>query len=210
MESKLFYRRNLPHYQPTEQVLFVTFRLAGSLPKNVIEKLKYEHQIILNQLTKIKDLDKHKNIYIQQKRYFGKFDNLLDSSTSGPLWLKKNDIAEIVSKSIHFYAGNKYELYCFTIMPNHVHILFKLHDSILSKVLQDIKKYTAREANKILLRNGQFWHQESYDHVVRNDAELRRIFNYILQNPVKAGLVQNWGDWQWTYFPSHFSKLLET
>ncbi len=48
-------------------------------------------------------------------------------------------------------------------------------------------------------RNGALWQSESYDHIVRNGKEYSRIINYILLNPVKAGLVENWQDWELTF-----------
>lgn len=65
--------------------------------------------------------------------------------------------------------------------------------------MQSLKGYTAHEANKILNRTGQFWEEESYDHEVRNDEELDRIVKYVLNNPVKAGLVKDWREWQWSW-----------
>ena len=118
-------------------------------------------------------------------------------------------------------------------MPNHVHIVLKPiverfadashveslrrnsknrsdeehnHDSfyILTDILQNYKKYTARMSNLILNRTGQFWQHESYDHVIRDQDELNRIINYVLQNPVKAGLVENPEDWKWSYYKREF------
>ncbi len=62
-----------------------------------------------------------------------------------------------------------------------------------------LKGSTARECNKLLKRTGAFWQHESYDHVVRNEDELRRIVEYVLNNPVKAGLVEVEEDWMWSY-----------
>ena len=66
-------------------------------------------------------------------------------------------------------------------------------------VLQTLKGYTAREANRLLGRTGQpFWQGESYDHSVRDDREFTRIKAYIENNPVKAGLVANAEDYLWS------------
>jgi putative transposase len=63
-----------------------------------------------------------------------------------------------------------------------------------------IKGSTAFAANKILDRQGQhFWQKDSYDHFVRNDEELTGIIKYVTNNPVKANLVTEWEDWQFTY-----------
>ena len=105
-------------------------------------------------------------------------------------------------------------------MPNHVHVLLTMididklikerlnrHDNLLenespfqlTKALQSIKRHTANYSNKLLNRKGSFWQSESYDHVVRGAKEMNNIINYILNNPVKAGLVKNWQDWKNTY-----------
>ena len=68
--------------------------------------------------------------------------------------------------------------------------------------MQSLKRHTGRESNKIINRLGSFWHEESYDHIVRNERELININNYIMNNPVKAGLVSNADDWK-----NRYSKL---
>ena len=66
--------------------------------------------------------------------------------------------------------------------------------------MQSLKGYTARKANLLLERSGVFWQPESYDHVIRDANEWRRIITYVLNNPVKAGLVDTWEKWQWSYW----------
>jgi len=70
---------------------------------------------------------------------------------------------------------------------------------VLTKIMQNIKSYSAQKANKLLGRRGQFWERESYDHVVRRDGEFGRIARYIIQNPPQAKLVKEWTDWPFTY-----------
>jgi putative transposase len=88
-------------------------------------------------------------------------------------------------------------------MPNHVHLVIadnvKRSDASLYRILQQLKSYTAVQANKLLNRGGAFWQHESYDHVVRDGEELERIVRYVLNNPVKAGLVEDWQNWNWSY-----------
>lgn len=85
-------------------------------------------------------------------------------------------------------------------MGNHVHVLFNIRndEDDLFRVMQQHKSFTAKEANRILSLSGQFWERESYDHVVRA-GEFWMIVHYILNNPVKAGLVNSWDEWKWTY-----------
>jgi putative transposase len=76
--------------------------------------------------------------------------------------------------------------------------------SPLSSVMHSLKSYTANEANKVLGRTGRFWQRESYDHWVRDDAELQRIAEYIAENAVRAGLAGN--PWEWPYCSAHDRK----
>jgi REP element-mobilizing transposase RayT len=66
--------------------------------------------------------------------------------------------------------------------------------------MQSLKGYTAHEANKVLNRTGTFWEAESYDHEIRDGEEFGRVIRYVINNPVKAGLVQHWSEWKWTYW----------
>jgi REP element-mobilizing transposase RayT len=218
MEQKIYYKRNLPHYLPENAIFFVTFRLANSLPKIIVDELKRENEDIEFKLKSDKG-SKQKNIALinLRKKYFAKFDQYLDSSSTGSLWLKEDKIASIVSDAIHYRDNKEYFLYCSTIMPNHVHMLFGMGEEYLHQkkleevaltdksknltdVLRDLKKYTAKECNKVLNRSGQFWHRESFDHVVRNSQEFDNIACYIMNNPFKAGLVKNGNNWKWSYF----------
>src|SRR5438477_649202 len=69
----------------------------------------------------------------------------------------------------------------------------------LSSIMHSLKRNTAKRANQILSRSGAFWEHESFDHYIRNRAEGKRIIKYVLQNPVKAGLVKAWEEWPWNY-----------
>jgi REP element-mobilizing transposase RayT len=74
-------------------------------------------------------------------------------------------------------------------MPNHVHLLLEpLQDESLCKLMKGIKGASARACNQILNQTGNFWMEESYDHIVRNREEYTHFIRYIEMNPVKAKL----------------------
>ena len=204
---RAYYHRHLPHYQPPEATLFVTFRLHGSLPVEVLECLKGEAKERENKLEQLPNTtERQAALYAERKRQFGRLDDALDTSTHGPTWLKNPAIAAIVAEALLYRDGKVYELDCFTIMSNHVHTVFApLKDENesyygLTGIMQSLKRRTASLANDCLGREGSFWQSESYDHVIRDENEWRRIIWYVLNNPVKAGLVRDWREWPWTYF----------
>jgi REP element-mobilizing transposase RayT len=126
-------------------------------------------------------------------------DRYLDQARSGPTFLKQDAIAQTMIDSLFKGAElSHYQLGPFAIMANHVHVLL-LPLMSPSRLLQSLKGFTAREANKLLSRTGEpFWRRESYDHWVRDESEWNRIARYIEGNPVKAGLVAQIGDYPWS------------
>lgn len=178
--SGSYYKRNLPHWHPESRLLFVTWRLFGSLPAN---------------LAKTKDSG-----HVSPGRRFQIFDAALDKASKGPFWLSQEHIASLVADSLHRGATilKQYVLHAYVIMPNHVHILLEPRLE-LQRITQGFKGTTGRKANQALSRIGKpFWQDESFDHWVRSESEYVKIHNYILRNPVSAGLVKNALDWQWS------------
>jgi REP element-mobilizing transposase RayT len=114
--------------------------------------------------------------------------------------MANGDVASLVANGIRFMAESQhaYDLHAWVVMPNHVHMLVTPHSGP-SAFMQTLKGYTAREANKVLNRQGeQFWQRESYDHWVRGDEQFRRIVRYVEENPVSAGLAGRVQDYRWS------------
>lgn len=212
-----FYRRYLPHWQEPGAEYFVTFRLAGSLPKDVIQQLKDSRDILK------KDFDENVDYRLRNRRsdalFFKKYESLLERQSTGPHWLKKKSIAAIVMEALHFRDHKEYDLYAYCIMSNHVHMVFRdlspNQPDILSeneksfpvtKIMHSLKSYTALMANRELDRTGAFWHEESYDRMIRNANELENTIKYTLNNPVKINLVENWRDWPFSYCKPEFAE----
>ena len=79
-DSASFYRRMLPHWQPSEAPLFITWRLHGSLPSHLCLGLPAN----------------------APGRAFLVLDRQLDSARLGPLWLKDPRLARLVADSLRF------------------------------------------------------------------------------------------------------------
>jgi putative transposase len=239
-EYKERYERNLPHIQPPDATLFVTFRLAGSIPQPELEKWRQEKKLLEMRLkrwaavspdgTRPEPESWAEEKLAFQRRWFKKFEDLLDGATSGPLWLREEGVATLVDEALRQRDGKVYRLDAFCVMPNHVHAVFapmlteKMARELaeqaiqrkrrrqqeakrksekaqfaLASIMQSLKGWTARVCNLALDRDGQFWQHESFDHVIRDQSEWRRTVQYVVNNPVKAGFVDNGRDWKWSY-----------
>lgn len=203
-----YYHRNLPHWQPDNAEFFVTFRLAGSLPKAATQKLKLEFNNQKETLAKTEMSDMLSDLQLRKQRLlFKKYELLLDKADSGPTWLSEYEIAKIVCEAIHYRDQKHYDLYAYCIMPNHVHMTFRQlkrnedykQNLAVTGMLKNLKWFTALKSNQVLKRSGAFWQEESFDRVIRDQKELEATLKYVLNNPAKAGLVDRWQNWPYSY-----------
>jgi REP element-mobilizing transposase RayT len=175
----LYYRRHLPHWIPDGKAIFVTWRVAGSAPPSRPETLTAENT---------------------GRNGFARKDKALDSSSTGPFWLRNPRIARTVENAVKYGETSRgfYSLYAWVIMPNHVHVVLE-PKAALPNVMRWLKGRTGRSANRILGRTGMpFWQDESYDHWIRSGKELEETIAYVENNPVDAGLVECAEQWLWS------------
>jgi putative transposase len=173
------YERRLPHWDVVGQPLFVTFRLHGSLPVNRV----FPPALVAT-----------------AGKAFVALDRILDSATSGPSFLRRPEIADLVVTAIRDGDSRfgRYQLHSFVVMPNHVHILVTPR-VVSTRWLGPLKGFTAHESNRLMGCHGRpFWQDESYDHLVRSGDEFERIRAYIERNPVTAGLAATAGQFRWS------------
>ncbi len=188
-----FHRRNLPHIYKANSTYFVTFRIKGSISGTKLNELRHWKEELEDPQTK-------EMKYYQESLFFSRYDKILDKNKKITI-LNNYKIAQIISKILHKYDGKDYNLIAYSIMPNHVHLVISTDgkSKSLDKIMHKIKRISAFQINKVLKRRGKFWQSESYDHIVRNMDELIQIIGYVLNNPVKAGLVKKWEDWKFNY-----------
>jgi putative transposase len=167
-------RGYLPHFDSPETVQFVTFRLADSLPRNVVESL------------------------LLQDDGIRLIDERLDAGL-GACWLGRADVASLVQNALLHFDGDRYRLLAWCLMPNHVHAIIEILGTMsLSDIVKSWKSFTARQANTLLGRSGSFWHPDYFDRYMRNEGHLERTIEYVESNPVKAGLAGTAEDWPWS------------
>jgi REP element-mobilizing transposase RayT len=126
----------------------------------------------------------------------------LDSG-HGKCWLKYPEVGGMVADALTHFDGERYVLHAWIVMSNHVHAVVTSTDGYaLESVLHSWKSFTAHEVQSVaqasrlqLPKSRPFWQRESYDRLIRNDAEFVRRCDYTIQNPVTAGLCEKPEDW---------------
>ncbi|MGO9482839.1 MAG: REP-associated tyrosine transposase [Candidatus Kryptoniota bacterium] len=205
-------RGYLPHFECNEVIQHVTFHLADSLPKNVVERMEEELRSL-----PIEEQDPERRRRI---------DEWIDAG-HGSCVLREPAIAKMVQDSFFFFDGQRYRLLAWVIMPNHVHVLFPpINNWTVAKIVASWKKFTGRRISDYLSGNPEIgqneyasqessrnqsanretggprwkriWHREYWDRYIRDEEHFCRTIEYVHQNPVKAGLVEKPEEWQWS------------
>ncbi|MBU0611284.1 MAG: transposase [Armatimonadetes bacterium] len=180
-------RGYLPHFNGGEIAQMVTFRLHGSLPQELIERLRQEVRR-LSPATAEAELHR-------------RLEEHLDGG-HGPTWLREPSVAELVQSALLHFDGSRYSLLAWVIMTNHVHALVRpIEPHDLSSILFSWRSYTANQANRLLARKGKFWDRDYFDRFIRDEAHLLRAIEYIEMNPVKVGLCTDPIQWQFSSAP---------
>ncbi len=184
----------LPHWEMADGVYFVTFRLADSIPHEKLISLRDEYQFLMTHLRMSEEVSPSDLAREGFSFFLEDVDDALDGA-DGACWLERPEMASLVSDALKYFEGDRYDLYCWCVMPNHVHVTYRKYgDYTLEDVHHSWKSYTATVANRNLGRVGEsFWQADSYEHLVRTSEELARVNKYILSNPGKAGLE----GWSW-------------
>jgi type I restriction enzyme R subunit len=202
-------RSGLPHWAQAGTICFITFRTWDSLPRPVLHqwlKLRNawlrEHGIDAlagDWRIRIADLppvERDELRAIVSERW----ENALDEC-HGQCVLRQPALAEIVANSLLHFDEQRYVLTDFVVMPNHVHLLasFPTEEALLEQC-DSWKHFTAVQINRRLGRQGRFWEEDQFDHLVRSPEWFDHYRRYIGDNSDRARLQP--GEYV------HFSKAL--
>ena len=182
-------RGYLPHFESCEAIQQVTFHLADSVAKAVLQRLESELKLVADEK---RDVERRKRL-----------DAWTDTG-HGLCVLREPWIAEMVRGSLLAFDGKRYRLLAWVVMPNHVHVLFQpMQGWTVAKIVASWKKFTARRICDDLRKAGEkvfgpVWHREYWDRHIRDRKHFEQVVRYIHRNPVKAGLVETEGSWLWS------------
>lgn len=187
------YTRHLPHWRQDGATYFATFRLADSLPEAKLVELRnlrafWEHQH--PEPRSEKDWEEYAREYTRRAEAW------LDEG-HGACYFRERRWADDLRERLHHFDGERYQLFCWVIMPNHCHLVIRPFDGWeLEDLLGAMKGVTARHINAAVQGSGELWQQESYDRIIRDGEHLLKVIHYIGRNPAQANLPRSsWFRW---------------
>jgi putative transposase len=199
-------RGYLPHFDSSHVIQHITYRLADSLPRAVLDQMRAE--VGRTAL----ETEQGKNDLRQR------IEAYLDAGY-GSCVLQAPEVARVVIDTWRHFDGERYRLLAWVVMPNHCHVLIEPFAGVpLGKIVLSWKNYTARFINQYKARGGQdaeaevcrtgvrrsqvrgaqVWQRDYWDRYIRDERHLAAAIEYIVMNPVKAGLVAAPTDWPWS------------
>jgi REP element-mobilizing transposase RayT len=194
----------LPHWSQESATYFVTFRLADSLPAAVLDGWRAERRQRTCTATDdgLTPVDEQRLLAL----FADRIERHLDAG-HGACCLGRGGAARIVADALQHFDGERYRLWAWCVMPNHVHVVVEPAEGHALPQLQHTwKSYTAKAINAHLGRSGTLRQPEYFDHLVRSLESFERFVRYVYSNPEAAGLV----DWPWRgVHPSLLDRLRE-
>ncbi len=179
-------RRHLPHWEQPGATYFVTFRLADSVPAEVLEQWREETERFVAAHPQPWDWQTARSYLrlCEENR-----EEWLDRG-HGSCLLAQPAAAKVVAEALEHFDGERYALDAFVVMPNHVHVLVRPNEGrTLGEILHSWKSFTANALNRDLQHAGPVWMAESFDTIVHDAAHLAASREYIRRNPDLAGLA---------------------
>ncbi len=194
-----FLSGDLPHWRQPGTTYFVTFRLADSLPQELLKRWRNERDAWMASHPEPHDEPTRREYY---ELFPQRLQKWLDAD-SGSCVLALPEIKPLVEGALRHFDGQRYTLDEFVVAANHVHAILSPRDGHdLSEILHSWKSFTAHEILKVEAasrrltdaqqsRDGsatiKVWQKESFDHIVRNPASMDHFRAYIRAHGSKSG-----------------------
>ncbi len=175
-------RGYLPHYDQGGIYQIITYRLADSLPQNILKNMQLE----------LKDVAPE---FMEMKRR-KKIEKFLDKGY-GSCALQNIECAKVVENNWRHFDGMRYDLTAYVVMPNHIHILIKVYDGVeLGEIVRSWKNYSARHINEIRINAGlatsapgSLWQRGYWDRYIRDEKHFYQTIEYIKKNFSSGGIL---------------------
>jgi putative transposase len=96
------------------------------------------------------------------------------------------------------------EIWCYCLMPNHVHIIIVPSDEDgLRRTFADAHRRYTGYINARMRETGHLW-QGRFGSVVMDEEHLAHAVRYVSMNPVRANIVERAEEWRWSSVGAHF------
>jgi putative transposase len=105
---------------------------------------------------------------------------------------------EIIASTLKHFEGQRFDLFAYIVMPDHVHVLIKPYNEyLLHEIVHSWKSYSAYRMQRECRREGRIWQEDYFDRIMRDEPEFIEKAQYILNNPLKIKPQIDEYPWVW-------------
>ena len=150
-----------------------------------------------------------KNLRLGRRSEEGRAYSLTKCSQSGTSLTDEPSAATTVIDTLFWMdVHGKLVLGAFVIMPDHFHMVASLCEISLQDVMRQIGSFTARKIKEIWGKSGRIWQTGYYDRGIRKSEDIKEVFDYVHNNPVRRGLVTKPEEWPFSSLnPEYYRKI---
>jgi REP element-mobilizing transposase RayT len=196
-------RARLPHWDVEHGIYAVSWHLADALPAAARDRVRAEIDQEFEHIRRTRGDLTHAERTALLKKAQRRLSAVLDRGY-GECVFRSHRLAAIVGKALTHFDEQRYELFAWCVMPNHVHVVFRrLPPHQLADIVKSWKSYTAHEINKLVGRRGKLWEDDYFDTTMRNERHFLAAVEYTVTNPLKIGLID------WPFACSYPERIAE-
>ncbi len=172
-------RGQLPHWDGSGVATFVTMRLGDALPEEKLAPWRQERATWREAHPEPWDTQAQDEY---ATRFLARIEKWLDVG-HGSCVLRDVAHRRVVEDALRHYDGERYVLYAYVVMPNHVHVLFMPNEGETAHgIIRDLKHFTSHRLKGLQTWSGDFWQREYWDTLVRSAEHFQRIRRYVVGN----------------------------
>lgn len=129
-----------------------------------------------------------------------------------PIFSQRKNIILFIQTMREVQAINHADMISYVILPDHVHLIIKTHKCTSMQIMNSLKRNFTK--NWRLLTSDDIekynplslWQPKFWEHVISRDQDLHAYINYVINNPVKHGYVDDPEDWPYSSFAENISR----
>ena len=142
-----------------------------------------------------------KHFYLENHAYF-----ITTVTSQRQRFFADNDNCNILLRVLRFYRYRlNFRIFGYVILPDHFHVVIQVPENkSISSIMHGIKRGSAFQINRNLNRRGPVWQAGYYEHVIRDEKDLKGRLDYIHKNPLKTGLVKDLDKYKYSSYRSYY------
>ena len=149
------------------------------------------------------------NLRLGRRSEEGRAYSLTKCAKSGMSLTDEPSVATTLIDTL-FWMNDHGKLFlgAFVIMPDHFHMVASLGQINLQNIMRQIGSFAARRINEIWGKSGRIWQTGYCDRGIRKSEDIKEIFDYVHNNPVRRGFVTEPEDWPFSSLnPEYYRKI---